>query len=173
MYHYLYKISACVTPLKTDCGIMCDHICCRPDDKNSLGIYLFPGEEKMFSGKEDWLRWEEHDRDENLFPSSWPAAIYFVQCTKPCPRELRPLACRFFPLAPHMAGNGRLQLIYETIPLPYRCPLIENKIPLQKKFINMVALCWEILLTDHRIKDLVMEDSQQRITSDDIIEIVQ
>lgn len=172
MYPYLYKISACVTPLASDCGVLCDSICCRTNEKDSLGIYLFPGEEKMFTGKEEWLQWEKHDRDEQLFPTSWPETVYFVKCTKPCPRELRPLACRFFPLTAHLNKKSGLQLIYETISLPYSCPLIENKIPLQKEFIETVARCWEILLSDYRIKDLVEEDSRERETYNQKIEII-
>jgi len=172
MYSYLYKITSKVTPLESDCGLLCHSICCRPDDKNSLGIYLFPGEEHMFTGREDWLLWEKHDRDEQLFPASWPETVYFVKCTKPCPRESRPLACRFFPLAPHLTRENELYLIYETMPLPYDCPLITNNISLRQDFINTVARCWEILLSDFRIRDLVEEDSREREAQNKHIQII-
>jgi hypothetical protein len=162
MFPYLYKITADVTPLEQDCGLLCNSICCKPDASDSLGIYLYPGEEKMFSGNEDWLVWESHHRDEQLFPPSWPQNVYFVKCTKECPRHLRPLACRFFPLTPHITPENELLLIHETLPLPYKCPLIEKKISLQREFINRVAHCWQLMLKDPRIYDLVEEDSRDR-----------
>ncbi|WP_114638035.1 hypothetical protein [Desulfolucanica intricata] len=161
-YKYLYQITAEATPLKTDCGKLCQSICCRPNNENTLGMYLFPGEETMFTGKEDWLDWEEHDPIEHFFPDSWPNPVFFVKCTKQCPRELRPLSCRFFPLTPHLFNNGNWILIHETLELPYKCPLIERKFTLDNHFIETIALAWEILLKDPRIKDLVREDSEER-----------
>ena len=172
MYPYLYKITDQVTPLKYDCGLLCNSICCRPDHKDALGIYLYPGEEKMFLGQQDWLDWEKHDRDEQFFPPSWPRTIYFIRCTKSCPRELRPLACRFFPLAPHITPNDELQLIYETLALPYDCTLIKNRVPLQQKFIDTVAHCWDILLTDYRLRDLIEEYSRDRDVQNEKIEVI-
>lgn len=171
-YHYLYELTAQVTPLPDDCGLLCGSICCRQNGEDTLGVYLFPGEEVMFSGREKWLAWEIQDRDEQSFPASWPQEIYFVRCLDFCARELRPLACRFFPLAPHFTDNGELLLIYETLPLPYRCPLITNKIPLQHEFIQVVARSWQVLLFDKRIWDLVEEDTRERRCEGKQIEVV-
>lgn len=170
-YVYLYDITTEVTPLKKDCGVLCNSICCRQDKSESLGMYLFPGEECMFSGNETWLTWEKHDRDKHLFPQSWPQTIYFVKCTGQCSRNLRPLACRFFPLAPHFYKD-KLFLIYETLSLPYSCPLITGHTPLQPAFIDTVATCWQLMLTDYRIRDLVEEDSWEREAHGQTIEII-
>jgi hypothetical protein len=161
-YQKLYSLTAGVTPLPEDCGMLCGSICCRPGRHNELGIYLFPGEEDMFTRRESWLEWEEQDPVEQCFPASWPAPVYFVRCTAPCPRESRPLACRFFPLAPHLQRDGTLLLIYETLDLPYTCPLIAGGVPLQEKFIHATRLAWQIMLGDGRIRDLVKEDSRYR-----------
>lgn len=161
-YPKLYEITCNVTPLAGDCGLLCNSICCQPDRDNSLGMYLFPGEELMFSGQEDWLQWEKCDPKKENFPPSWTEPVYFVKCTKPCPREKRPLSCRIFPLTPHLLADNTLLLIHETLDLPYRCPLITRNIPLQQEFIKVVASCWQELLKDDAIKDLVRMDSRER-----------
>lgn len=161
-YNYLYRITRDVTPLQYDCGDLCGQICCRPNPENSLGMYLFPGEEIMFTGSEEWLKYEKHEPDLYDFPGNWTYPVYFIQCLRPCPRESRPLACRLFPLAPHLLGDGTLLIIYETMELPYRCPLITNKTTLREDFIDTVALAWREMLLDPRIYTLVEEDSRRR-----------
>lgn len=161
-YHYLYRITAEPTPLRKNCGTLCGSVCCQPGPHNELGIYLFPGEEVMFTRRENWLIWEAQDPAEQLFPTSWPNPVYFVRCMGPCPREARPLACRFFPLTPHLQPDGRLLLIYETLELPYQCPLIVTGQPLQKKFIQTVNTAWLLMLKDQRIRDFVEEESRDR-----------
>jgi hypothetical protein len=161
-FNALYQKTSSITPLADDCGRLCGSICCLPDKENSLGIYLLPGEETMFTGNEDWLQWELRHPEEDDFPSNWVYPVYFLRCLKPCPRDRRPLSCRFFPLAPHLLPDNTLLLIYETLPLPYSCPLIENKIPLKKDFITTVAACWQELLKEPRIRALVEMDSRDR-----------
>lgn len=161
-YQHLYRITSLVTPLDRDCGTLCGRACCKPGQRDELGIYLFPGEECMFTRQENWLLWEEQDPREYEFPASWPHPVYFIRCTGPCPRRVRPLACRFFPLAPHLQQDGSLLLIYETLQLPYSCPLIHQTLPLQRDFITTTGAAWDILLRDHRIRDLVEEDSRDR-----------
>jgi len=161
-YQKLYNITENMTPLADDCGKLCGKICCRPDKNNTLGMYLYPGEEEMFTREEDWLRWERRNPGEDDFPASWNNLVYFICCTKPCPRKHRPLNCRLFPLAPHLLKDGTLLLIYETLYLPYTCPLIKRKTPLRQDFIDAVAHCWQELLTDRRISDLVEMDSRER-----------
>jgi len=161
-YQKLYHITDMITPLEDDCGKLCGKICCRPDQNNTLGVYLYPGEEDMFTREEDWLCWEQRNPAEDDFPASWSNPVYFIRCAKPCPRKHRPLNCRFFPLAPHLLKDNTLLLIHETLPLPYQCPLIKRKIPLRKEFVDTVVRCWQELLTDQRVRDLVQMDSRER-----------
>lgn len=161
-YKYLYSITCDITPLNSDCGLLCGSVCCSPDAKNSLGVHLFPGEECRFDGNEDWLTWDYLDPVKHGFPDSWDETVYFLKCSAPCPRDKRPLACRFFPLAPHILTDGTLLITYETIKLPYSCPLITKKFTLRKDFIETVARAWLIMLRDPRIYDLAREDSRER-----------
>lgn len=161
-YKGLYQNTDLITPLEYDCGKLCGSICCQSDQKGHTGVYLLPGEEEMFTGNEDWLRWEMQRPEDGDFPPDWEYPVYFIQCIKPCPRDRRPLSCRFFPLAPHLLRDNTLLLIHETLTLPYLCPLIEKKVPLRRDFIETVALCWQELLKDRRIYSLVKMDSQDR-----------
>lgn len=171
-YAYLYAITERITPLDSDCGALCGSRCCRPHPKKVLGMYLFPGEEIMFSGQEHWLEYEKHDPLLYDFPDNWTYPVTFVKCLRPCPRQARPLSCRLFPLAPHLLQDDTLLIIHETMKLPYRCPLISKKMPLREDFIDTVALSWRELLKDHRIYRLVAEDSRRREESGEIPQIL-
>ena len=76
-----------VTPLRTDCGLLCAHACCLPDEDGQGGVYLFPGE-KPLTG--DW----GEIVPEEILPGV-PADMLI--CRGACDRRLRPLACRIFP----------------------------------------------------------------------------
>lgn len=161
-YAYLYMLTREAVPLDFDCGQLCGRACCQPGKKENLGVYLFPGEEIMFSGNEDWCRWELHNPRHYRFPASWREPVHFLLCRRQCEREKRPLACRFYPLAPHTLRGGTLLLIYDPTPLPYRCPIVDQQIPLRPDFIATVSRAWLFMLRDRRIYDLVVEDSRYR-----------
>ncbi|MEG2199634.1 MAG: hypothetical protein RRY25_05045, partial [Anaerovorax sp.] len=58
------------------------------------------------------------------------------------------------------------QLIYSPAVLPYSCPLIRDKIPLEKPFINATYTVWKHLIQDPLIYDLVDMDSEDlRLTA--------
>ena len=128
-----------------------------------MGIYLLPGEEKLFTRKENWLKWNVEDAEDFEFPNSWSGKVYFVRCKTPpdCPREMRPLQCRFYPLAPYLSENGKLNLILSPTELPYKCPLITDKIALQESFVKATYTVWKRLIQDPLINDLVKMDSKE------------
>lgn len=152
-----------------DCGLLCGAACCVPSEQNQkdeqeLGIYLLPGEEKLFTRKEPWLQWSVEEAEDFDFPDSWHGKIYFVRCTcaPSCPREKRPLQCRFFPAAPHITEDGRLVLIYSDLELPYVCPLIRDRRELNRDFLKATYTVWTHLLRDPLLYDLVAYDSEFR-----------
>ncbi len=150
-------------PLSEDCGLLCQAACCKVYSP-TMGIYLLPGEEQMFNDTDkQWLVWEKHDPKRYDFPPSWAnQPVYFVKCVKPCPREKRPIQCRTFPLTPHLTSDNRLILIWETLSLPYKCPLITNKAPLNPAFVNGLKQGWELLIEYPLIRDLISWDSRSR-----------
>ena len=170
----IYRLLDRVSPLDFDCGRLCGAACCTcgsdidSDDsgeENDFGIYLLPGEEKMFNRKEEWLGQEKNRAEDYEFPDSWHGSIYFLHCkTAPCcPRENRPLQCRFFPLAPHLDADNILRIVYQDSELPYDCPLISCKIPLNEDFIHATYTVWKHLIRDPLLYDLVVMDSDFRM----------
>ena len=166
----VYRLLDAVNTEVFDCGSLCGSACCRPArDEEEMGIYLFPGEhllfldEKGFSEEDkkkaaDWLEWETQDPSELGFPDSWKGPVYFVKCkTSPvCPRKMRPLQCRTFPLKPVIGDSGVLEMIWNDEELPYSCPIIENNMPIHDDFYKATYTVWSHLLKDPRIFDLIM-----------------
>lgn len=170
-YKAIYRLLDKVSPLSTDCGQLCSAACCKCGGDGShedstdfdMGIYLLPGEEKLFTKKESWLKWNVEYAEDFEFPDSWSGKVYFVRCKTPpdCPREMRPLQCRFYPLFPYLAENGELEMILSPTELPYQCPLISEKMPLQESFVQATYTVWKHLIRDPLIYDLVAMDSTE------------
>ena len=120
-YKYLYKKLNLRTPLKADCGLICKNACCEDFEGEELGMYLFPGEEEMFVGKENFSI-EESD----LEYGNKKAKILY--CKPYCKRNERPLSCRLFPLFPYITREGELKIIVD--------PRGRGICPLYKKEIN-------------------------------------
>lgn len=166
-YKAIYRLLDRVSPVDYDCGALCNCACCtseETEDGTEMGIYLLPGEEKLFSGDEDWLSFSIEDCADYDFPDSWFGKIYFVSCKNPpnCPRKLRPLQCRFFPILPHFTEEGELILIENDVELPYNCPLISKSMDLNDSFLKANYTVWKHLIKDPLIFDLVEWDSEVR-----------
>jgi len=170
-YQAIYRLLNRVSPIDGDCGLLCGNRCCICDDAKSgklkdveLGMYLLPGEDKVYTRREDWLAWNVDPAEECHFPESWRGGVYFVRCLNPphCVRSLRPLQCRTFPLAPYITKDGYFHLILDTSPLPYTCPLVAERAPLNTSFITATYTAWKRLISDPLIYDLVALDSKDR-----------
>lgn len=106
IYLQLYRLFDNITPIKADCGMLCDKACCKGDD---AGMYLFPGEERVFSLlNPDWIEIEDSDFTYSLHGKEKHLKIAF--CKGGCDRYQRPLSCRIFPLTPYLKG-GKLEVI--------------------------------------------------------------
>jgi len=85
-----------VTPLMTDCGLLCDRACCKPDEDSGDSVWLFPGEEEIA------FIWGEVT--DTLLPvTKVPAKSLY--CNGFCSREKRPFQCMIFPLVPYFSGK--------------------------------------------------------------------
>ena len=82
-----------MTPMRTDCGLLCGAACCGVDADGQGGVYLFPGEETFYADCA-WARVVGTDFAPMLL------------CDGTCERERRPLGCRIFPLTPVRGKNG-------------------------------------------------------------------
>ena len=157
----IYRLLDRVSPVPFDCGTVCGAACCMAE--GDVGIYLLPGEDKLHDKKADWLLWSTQDTDDYDFPPSWHGKVYFVRCKTPphCPRSLRPLQCRTFPLLPVFDEHGDLQLVYDNTRLPYSCPLIESGAALSPDFVQATTTVWKHLIRDPLIRDLVKMNTEQ------------
>lgn len=63
-----------ITPLKFDCGVLCNKACCK-GDKNT-GMYLYPGEELMYMSSLGPLNISE------INPSEEYDKKYYMQCAE-------------------------------------------------------------------------------------------
>lgn len=163
-YKAIYRLLNRVSPIDSDCGELCGAACCTAESSSEMGIYLLPGEDKIHDKKDSWLIWSAENTEDYDFPESWKGKVYFVQCKGPdeCKREIRPMQCRTYPLTPHIDDEGELTLVYNDIELPYRCPLIDEEMPLNDSFYKATLTVWKHLIRDPLIYDLVKSDSEMR-----------
>lgn len=142
IYLQLYRLFDNVTPLRFDCGKLCNRACCDGEDS---GMYLFPGEQKVYELlSADWSKIEasefsyEHDNKVKKTP------ILF--CDGKCDRYQRPLACRIFPLTPYLE-DGELKVIIDPRAKAI-CPLsYENDISdFNPIFVENVKKAFRVLL---------------------------
>ena len=110
LYKHLYRLLDDATPIKADCGKLCGSACCDGDE--DTGMYLFPFEEVMYSGKERWLKIYDSD----FFVGG--NAVKIAICNGRCEREKRPLSCRIFPLFLYSGGELKADFRAKHI-----CPL--------------------------------------------------
>ena len=190
-YRAMYRLLDRVSPIDGDCGKLCGAICCTcsyvPEDMEYtaegdcnadeyLGLFLLPGEEKILeeSGQDDWVSWGHIMAEDYEYPDSWEGKVYFIQCrTAPnCPRRLRPIQCRTFPLAPHIDEDGIFHMIRHCDELPYSCPLNDKDMVLNEDFAKATYTVWKHLIRDPYILDLVEMDSEIRMEEGRQIQIV-
>ena len=128
-----------LTPLKTDCGKLCNHACCAGDEET--GMLLFPGEDALYEGcafgkvlGADFSLGGEH-------------AKLFV-CSGRCDRENRPLACRLFPLFLAFLKNGGTKVRIDDRARAV-CPLCDyGTTGLDEEFLAAARQAYDILLED-------------------------
>lgn len=131
----------------------------QDDGLDSLtGMYLFPGEEVMFSEQEPWYRLKWHQVSEREFCPAWKDVISqvgFLICDSTCPRERRPLACRLFPLAAVITRSGHSTSVDVMLDPDARlmCPLARQETldALNKQFIEACKQAYMILASDPAI----------------------
>ena len=112
------------TPLKTDCGRLCGHACCQPDETGENGMLLYPFEERLYAKPIEGFAFAL--KPDNTLVKGGMRLV----CDGRCPRERRPLACRMFPLRVRLAANeveGTTDVTAELDPRAWAiCPLLEE-----------------------------------------------
>lgn len=121
-----------VTPLKKDCGRICNARCCLSLDGEETGMLLFPGEAEAYTDKDGWEIRKTVQGD-------------LVFCPGTCEREDRPLSCRLFPMLPLVGEAGEVRAVMDQRARAV-CPLArQGKEALDPAFIDAVREAGELL----------------------------
>ncbi len=130
-----------VTPLKTDCGLVCSGACCKGDDKT--GMLLFPGERTPLTVLE---------RD----------ARRLAVCAGTCDRDDRPLSCRIFPFFPVVEEDGNVLAAIDARAFSV-CPLARQAeaVAFDPRFIRRVKIAGRILLNDPEAAAFLREIAEE------------
>lgn len=145
IYKSIYKYYGDTTPLIIDCGNLCNGACCESDENEETGMYLFPGEEKLFRANPDFKIIQSE------FEYAGKRADILI-CKGTCNRELRPLSCRIFPVIPYIKG-GKFELIFDPRAKSL-CPLTELKdfSQLNREFIRKTETVIKLLMNFNEIR---------------------
>ncbi|MBR6766041.1 MAG: hypothetical protein IKM06_06105 [Clostridia bacterium] len=150
LYGKIFKIIGNETPLKADCGKVCDCACCKGDE--NTGMLLFPYEETELLVKTT----DEGNR--------------LAVCNGTCDRSKRPLACRIFPF--QITVNEKNRTFVE---LDQRgrgiCPLItlRDQVAFNKKFISRLKKVGKLLKKDEKILEFLKKQTEE---TDQILKLV-
>lgn len=142
-----YEIIGNHTPLKTDCGRLCNAVCCQGDDET--GMLLFPGEEELYINEDGFT------------VTTTDYGMKLLLCNGKCNRDKRPLSCRIFPLA-IVNKNGIMRVIADPRSRAM-CPLYRNATQnrLNPLFVNAVKDAGKILFASDQIKEFTAEIYRQ------------
>ena len=157
VYLQLYRLFDSSTPIKADCGKLCGKRCCSGED---CGMYLFPGEEKVYKLLEpDWAKVEKSDFTYTFNRKAKKVPILF--CNGRCDRYQRPLACRIFPLTPYIDKSGKLTIITDPRAKSI-CPLAKvlSEDEFDIKFLKNVKKAFSLLSKNSEIRAFLEEYSK-------------
>lgn len=155
IYNKIYKMLDDVTPLKVDCGRLCNSACCDASEDVS-GMYLFPGEEIMFEELPNWAKIYD-----SRFTYDNCKAGRLLTCTGTCDRNLRPLSCRIFPLMPYAKRGEKLKIVMD-IRARGLCPLASNmKVEdLDPRFVERVTQTMNMCMKVKPIREFIYSLSE-------------
>lgn len=140
LYKSIYRLWDDITPLCTDCGTLCNHACCKPDPFGENGMYLFPGEEKLFYNNANYRVLD------TAFYYTDTKHAKLVVCRGACQRDMRPLSCRIFPYVPYYRKGSGFKIIPD--PRAYSvCPLARNYkyVNFEKKYFRAIHKTFSLL----------------------------
>ena len=142
MYERIFKILGELTPLKADCGLLCQGACCKGDE--NTGMRLFPHEESS-------LHIIETEDDVRL-----------AVCDGSCDRSKRPLACRIFPFFPTIDEDGEI-FVEEDTRGSRVCPMIghSDEILFDRRFLKAVKKIGEILAQDEECREFLYQATEE------------
>ena len=160
LYQRAYALLEDVTPIKADCGQLCEKACCRVEEEIT-GMYLFPEENIMFRDMPSYARLYDTD-----FEYDYGKYADLFTCDGSCERSRRPLACRIFPLLPYCKEGEEPRIIMDPRGRGI-CPLaralsIEE---LDPEFVAAVERVAALLMKNQQTRKFIYELSKQAETA--------
>ncbi len=137
------------TPLKTDCGLLCDAACCRDNKDAGSGVWLLPGED---AAQMDW-----GCATQLQLPSSG-RQMRMLYCNSMCSRPLRPFLCRIFPLAPYYSTKAKRWDVRMDRRAAALCPLFAcGKRGLAPEFVQAAGQAVQLLSQDEAFEQVLID----------------
>lgn len=157
VYLQIYKLFDNITPLPVDCGQLCNGACCADDEDGDNGMLLFPGEEEVIKLlKPDWATVEKSDMTYDY--NGKKHSVKIALCSGECDRYSRPLACRIFPLTPHIDKDGNLEVITDPRGKAV-CPLAKADYidHMDERFVHNVQRAFSLLMHSPEFRAFMSE----------------
>ena len=128
LYRRVKRTLGTKTPLRADCGALCEKRCCKGD--SGTGMLLFP-------------------QETGAFPQKICGERRLAVCGGTCKRENRPLSCRLFPLLPAQTAQGRIRVLTDSRGIGI-CPLVthEKDVRFSARFLHRVQKAGKLLYAD-------------------------
>ena len=140
-----YSLLRKETPLKEDCGKICNGKCCKGD--NNTGMLLFPGEEKLI--------------DKNIKIKEIENGDKIAVCNGNCDRNKRPLSCRIYPLFPIIKKDEKGEYIEVEFDSRADCPLTLGEYEITRDFAKRVKRVGKYLLLNQETEEYYRELSDE------------
>ena len=142
LYQKIFKVMGDLTPLKADCGQLCDGACCKGDE--NTGMRLFPHEESELRV----IHTEDGGR--------------LAVCEGTCDRCKRPLACRIFPFFPTIDEKGKI-FVEPDVRASRLCPLLSHsdEIVFNPKFFKALKKVGKILAKDDECREYLYKITEE------------
>ncbi|MDP4181988.1 MAG: hypothetical protein Q8942_12955 [Bacillota bacterium] len=152
LYKKAYRKLYNITPVKFDCGQICNKKCCNGNDE--MGMILFPEEISYLQQLN--VNFLNFRQETNIWQD-----INFAFCNGACNRKYRPLSCRIYPFTPYIDKQGILKIIKDPR-AKYVCPLLYiGDIKINNRFSRTIKKVFKELIQDNEIREHI--DSNSRI----------
>ena len=150
LYRRVRRTLGKTTPLRADCGVLCEKRCCKGDGET--GMLMFPGEV-------------------TALPVRIREARRLAVCEGNCNREERPLSCRLFPLLPMEDEKGNVCVVIDKRGVGI-CPLIEheNEVVFSQRFLHRVKKAGKLLFADAECRAFLEQCSEESRQTAQMIE---
>lgn len=156
LYTKAYALLENVTPIKVDCGQICDRACCKVEEEIT-GMYLFPEENVMFRDMPSYAKLYDTD-----FEYDYGRYADLFTCDGSCERWRRPLSCRIFPLLPYCHEGEEPRIIMDPRGKGI-CPLARTMTieELDPEFVEAVERVTGLIMKNPQIRQFIYALSKQ------------